>query len=188
MPAWSVSTVERHMNTVRCMQAVWAWPAVLDYMISYRAYVCGGCQGPGGVLGVVLLRVGAFPIGRARSDQQLASSETHSRAPAGCVLASLIFKGMQSLPAAGLIEESESARRGGLGFVASSFLKKITKHVLHGNQTRAFLKKGGFHEKCSSRNRTRAIAGTFFGHPRPAPQIQTTRYWIHTSGHSFLGI
>ena len=91
MLAWSVSTVERHTNTVRCMQAVWAWPAVLDYIISYRAYVCGGCQGPGGVLGVVLLRVGAFPTGRARSDQQLASSETHARAPAGCVLASLIF-------------------------------------------------------------------------------------------------
>ena len=35
--------------------------------------------------------VHAFPIGRARSDQQLASSETHSRAPAGCVLALLIF-------------------------------------------------------------------------------------------------
>ena len=51
----------------------------------------GVVKGQGGVLGVVLLRVGAFPIGRARSDQQLASSETHARAPAGCVLASLIF-------------------------------------------------------------------------------------------------
>ena len=40
---------------------------------------------------VDLLRVGAFPIGRARSDQQLASSETHARALAGCILASLIF-------------------------------------------------------------------------------------------------
>ena len=37
----------------------------------------------GGVLCVDLLRVGAFPIGRARSDQHLASSETHARAPAG---------------------------------------------------------------------------------------------------------
>ena len=43
----------------------------------------GVVEGQGGVLGVVLLRVGAFPIGRARSDQQLASSETHARAPAG---------------------------------------------------------------------------------------------------------
>ena len=40
-------------------------------------------KGQGGVLCVDLLRVGAFPIGRARSDQQLASSETHARAPAG---------------------------------------------------------------------------------------------------------
>ena len=30
--------------------------------------------------------------------------------------------------------------------------------------------------------------GTFFGHPRPAPQVQTTKYWILMSGHSFLGI
>ena len=51
----------------------------------------GVVKGQGGVLCVDLLRVGAFPIGRARSDQQLASSETHSRAPAGCVLALLIF-------------------------------------------------------------------------------------------------
>ena len=43
----------------------------------------GVVKGQGGVLGVVLLRVGAFPIGRARSDQQLASSETHARAPVG---------------------------------------------------------------------------------------------------------
>ena len=43
----------------------------------------GVVKGQGGVLGVVLLRVGAFPTGRARSDQQLASSETHARAPAG---------------------------------------------------------------------------------------------------------
>ena len=45
----------------------------------------GVVKGQGGVLCVDLLRVasGAFPIGRARSDQQLASSETHSRAPAG---------------------------------------------------------------------------------------------------------
>ena len=40
-------------------------------------------EGQSGALGVVLLRVGAFPTGRARSDQQLASSETHARAPAG---------------------------------------------------------------------------------------------------------
>ena len=74
-------------NTVRCMQAVWAWPAVLDYMISYRAYMYAGVvKGQGGVLGVVLLRVGAFPIRRACSDQQLASSETHARAPAGVTL------------------------------------------------------------------------------------------------------
>ena len=46
----------------------------------------GVVKGQGGVLGVILLRAGAFPIGRARSDQQLASSETHARAPAGCVL------------------------------------------------------------------------------------------------------
>ena len=43
----------------------------------------GVVKGQVGVLGVVLLRIGAFPIGRARSDQQLASSETHARAPAG---------------------------------------------------------------------------------------------------------
>ena len=43
----------------------------------------GVVEGQSGALGVVLLRVGAFPIGRARSDQQLASSEMYSRAPEG---------------------------------------------------------------------------------------------------------
>ena len=41
----------------------------------------------GVVFRVVPMRVGSFPMG-ARSDQKLAPSEMHARAPVGCILAS----------------------------------------------------------------------------------------------------
>ena len=56
-----------------------------------QVYVCRGCRGLAGYFCVVLMRVGALPIGHRYSDQQLTPSETHTRAPAGWILASLIL-------------------------------------------------------------------------------------------------
>ena len=91
MLAWSLSTVERHMNTVRCMQAAWAWPAVLELHDIILGVCMWGLLRARGVFWVLFCcELVPSPQG-APSDQQLASSETHTRAPAGCVPASLIF-------------------------------------------------------------------------------------------------